>query len=41
MNRFGESKELTGMVNLLASEHSNFINGAELVIDGGYCITKI
>ena len=41
MNRFGDPKELTGMVNLLASDLSSFINGAEFVIDGGYCITKI
>tara|TARA_B100000886_G_C20421280_1_gene491740 strand:- start:1786 stop:2565 length:780 start_codon:yes stop_codon:yes gene_type:complete len=41
MNRFGESNELIGMVSLLASDESSFINGSELVIDGGYCVTKI
>jgi len=41
LKRFGKSCELTGMVNLLASDKSSFINGSELVIDGGYCIKKI
>jgi len=41
MKRFGNSSELCGIVNLLASDNSTFINGAELVIDGGYNITKI
>ena len=41
MKRFGEPSELTGIVNLLASENSSFINGSELVVDGGYCVTKI
>ena len=41
MKRFGTPSELSGMVNLLASENSSFINGSELVIDGGYCINKI
>ena len=41
MKRFGHPEELTGMVNLLASDASSFINGSELVIDGGYNITKI
>lgn len=41
MNRFGYPNELTGIVNLLVSDNSSFINGSELVIDGGYCITKI
>lgn len=41
MNRFGEPNELIGMVLLLASNASSFINGAELIIDGGYCVTKI
>ena len=41
MQRFGNPKELIGMVSLLASDSSSFINGAELVIDGGYSITKI
>ena len=41
MNRFGNPDELTGMVNLLASDASSFINGSELVIDGGYNVKKI
>ncbi len=39
--RFGDPKDLFGMVNLLASDYSLFINGSELVVDGGYHITKI
>ena len=41
LNRFGKPSELIGMVSLLASDQGSFINGAELVIDGGYSITKI
>ena len=41
MKRFGNPSELTGIVNLLASDNSSFINGSELVVDGGYCVTKI
>jgi len=41
MNRFGKPEELFSMVNMLASDESTFINGSELVIDGGYSITKI
>ena len=41
MKRFGDPSELTGIVNLLASDNSSFINGSELVVDGGYCVTKI
>tara|TARA_Y100000389_G_scaffold178371_1_gene191489 strand:- start:4322 stop:5074 length:753 start_codon:yes stop_codon:yes gene_type:complete len=35
LNRFGEPNDLAGIVSLLASDSSEFINGAELVIDGG------
>ena len=41
MKRFGEPTDLCGMVNLLVSDQSEFINGAELVIDGGYSVNKI
>ena len=41
MKRFGDPSELTGIVNLLASDNSSFINGSELIVDGGYCIKKI
>ncbi len=41
MNRFGKPEELFSMVNMLASDGSSFLNGSELVIDGGYSITKI
>ena len=41
MKRFGKPCELIGMVILLASDHGSFINGSELIIDGGYSINKI
>lgn len=41
MGRFGSPEELLGMVSLLFSYQGSFINGAELIIDGGYSITKI
>ena len=41
MNRFGNPSELIGMVTLLLGEQGTFINGAELVVDGGYSVTKI
>ncbi|MEM8867914.1 MAG: SDR family oxidoreductase [Verrucomicrobiota bacterium] len=39
--RFGESEELIGATLLLASEASSFMNGAELVVDGGYASMTI
>lgn len=36
VGRFGERGELSGIVVLLASRAGSFINGADLVIDGGY-----
>lgn len=41
IKRFGCPTELIGMVILLASDNSSFINGSELVIDGGYSVTRI
>ncbi len=41
LKRFGSPDELLGMVSLLFSYQGSFINGAELIIDGGYSITKI
>lgn len=41
MKRFGDPIELCGMVKLLLSDEGSFINGAELIIDGGYSINKI
>ena len=41
MKRFGNPDELIGAVSLLISESGSFINGAEVVVDGGYSITKI
>ena len=40
-NRFGESDELIGATLLLASDASTFMNGAELVVDGGYASMTI
>ena len=39
--RFGEAHELIGATLLLASDASSFMNGAELVVDGGYASMTI
>lgn len=39
--RFGEAQELIGATLLLASGASSFMNGAEIVIDGGYASMTI
>ena len=39
--RFGEAIELIGATLLLASDASSFMNGAELVIDGGFASMTI
>lgn len=40
-NRFGEAHELIGATLLLASDAASFMNGAELVVDGGYASMTI
>ena len=40
-NRFGEAHELIGATLLLASDASSFMNGAEVVVDGGYASMTI
>ncbi|MGB0413071.1 MAG: SDR family oxidoreductase [Coraliomargarita sp.] len=40
-NRFGEAHELIGATLLLASDASSFMNGAELVVDGGFASMTI
>ncbi len=40
-NRFGEAHELIGATLLLASDAGSFMNGAEVVIDGGYASMTI
>jgi len=39
--RFGEARELIGATLLLASDASSYMNGAEIVIDGGYASMTI
>ncbi len=39
--RFGEAHELIGATLLLASEAGSFMNGAEIVVDGGYASMTI
>jgi 2-deoxy-D-gluconate 3-dehydrogenase len=36
--RWGDPKELTGAAIFLASRASNFVNGTNLIVDGGYSI---
>lgn len=40
-NRFGEAKELVGATLLLASDASSFMNGSEIVVDGGFASMTI
>lgn len=40
-NRFGEARELIGATLLLASNASSFMNGAEILVDGGYASMTI
>jgi NAD(P)-dependent dehydrogenase (short-subunit alcohol dehydrogenase family) len=35
-NRFGDVDEIAGLVVFLAGEASNYINGTDIIIDGGY-----
>lgn len=37
MARFGEVTDLQGAIVFLASEASDFMTGADMIIDGGYC----
>ena len=39
--RFGEAQELIGATLLLASDAGSFMNGAEIVVDGGYASMTI
>ena len=41
MNRFGKPEELIGATLLLASDAGSFINGAEIVVDGGFIAQTI
>ena len=36
MKRFGDIKELNGLVHFLCSEHASFITGAIIPVDGGF-----
>ncbi|KAL5492751.1 hypothetical protein ACEPAI_4198 [Sanghuangporus weigelae] len=39
MGRLGEPDDLDGAVVFLSSDAARFITGAELLVDGGYCLT--
>ena len=36
MDRFGETKELIGVIIWLASDASSFVTGTEIAIEGGF-----
>lgn len=38
MNKFGEAKDIANIVTFLLSDNSKFINGSEIVADGGQSI---
>ena len=38
MNKFGEAKDIANLVTFLLSDRSKFINGSEIVADGGQSI---
>jgi gluconate 5-dehydrogenase len=38
LNRYGEPNDLVGLIILLSSNASNFFNGSNIVVDGGWTI---
>lgn len=41
MNRYGDPKELVGVVLWLASDSASFVTGAEIAVDGGFTAMTI
>jgi NAD(P)-dependent dehydrogenase (short-subunit alcohol dehydrogenase family) len=37
-NQMGEPEDLAGAIVYLASDASKFMTGAEIRVDGGYCV---
>jgi NAD(P)-dependent dehydrogenase (short-subunit alcohol dehydrogenase family) len=40
LKRFGRSTEIAKAVSFLASEDASYLQGTELVVDGGYTVIK-
>ena len=36
-NRMGQPEDLLGAIELLSSDNSSYINGQNIIIDGGFC----
>jgi NAD(P)-dependent dehydrogenase (short-subunit alcohol dehydrogenase family) len=38
--RMGEPEEVAAAICFLASDDASFVNGVELLVDGGWCATR-